>query len=79
MDAFGATFWQCKERYLRINFPPIRSFEGVVFERQRERTTSGNVNILVPTTRITVDWLGGAFWILTNGPSPIAYRPIAGR
>lgn len=85
-DAFSATFWQSKERFLRIALSPIRSVEGAVFEQLRERTRSGKLQKrLVHQIRMTVDWMDFSVehlskWWRTldydRGPSPIAYHSL---
>eukprot|EP00977_Amphora_coffeiformis_P029502 scaffold41132_cov298-Amphora_coffeaeformis.AAC.1 len=84
-DAFSATFWQSKERFLRITLSPIQSVEEAVFEQLRERTPDGKVNRLDREIRMTVDWLDFSVehlskWWRTmeydKGPSPIAYHSI---
>ena len=85
-DAFSATFWQSKERFLGISLDPIKSVEGAIFEQLRHRTKSGKLSHrLMHEIRMTVDWLDfsvehlSKWWRTVDydrGPSPIAYHTL---
>jgi hypothetical protein len=83
-DAFSATFWQAKARFLQVNLTMVRSVEGAIFEQLRDRR-SGTVVRLHHQIRATADWLDFSVehlskWWRTldydRGPSPIAYHAI---